>query len=121
MKNGIRLLELLAPAAMGLAIVRALYLANGSWLNSGSGVLRTSLVLLALGLFAAVWPSGHPWVRAAGLWAGAIAETTVLLFRDVFGLFLGFGIALEIAPAAGGRGGIEGKHEKSLQCHVRPP
>ena len=43
------------------------------------------------------------------------------VFGEVFGLFLGFGIALVIAPAAGGGGGIEGKYEKSFQSHVRPP
>lgn len=81
MDKAVKLVEAFAAAAVGLVVVRALDAANGWWLNSGSDVLRTSLVLLALGLFVAVWPFGRPWVRAAGLWAGAIIEMTVLLFR----------------------------------------
>jgi hypothetical protein len=65
---------------LGFAVVATLYVVGGWWLNSGTGVLRTVLVLLALGVIAAVWRSGSPWVRACALWAGAISGTTVLLF-----------------------------------------
>jgi hypothetical protein len=65
---------------LGFAAVATSYVVGGWWLNSGTGVLRTVLVLLALGLFAALWRSGTPWVRACALWAGAISGTTVLLF-----------------------------------------
>jgi hypothetical protein len=65
---------------MGFAVVAAMQAAGGWWLNSGTGVLRTVLVLLALGVFAALWRSGSRWVRACALWAGAVSGTAVVLF-----------------------------------------
>src|SRR3954468_17156454 len=82
MDRAVKLVEALAAAAAALVVVRALDAADGWWLNSGLGVLRTSLALSALGLFAAVWPLGRPWARAGGVWAGAMVEMTVLLFRS---------------------------------------
>jgi hypothetical protein len=64
---------------VGLLVTRALYIANGWWLDSGREVLRTSLVLAALGAFVAIWRFGRPWLRAAGVWAGALLEMTMLL------------------------------------------
>jgi hypothetical protein len=65
---------------LGFAVVGVLHAVGGWWLNSGTGVLRTVLVLLPLGAFAALWRSGRPWVRACALWTGAITGTTVILF-----------------------------------------
>ena len=65
---------------LGFAIVAASYVVGGWWLNSGTGVLRTVLGLLALGVFAALWRSGSPWIRACALWAGAISGSGVILF-----------------------------------------
>jgi hypothetical protein len=72
--------EQAALFVIGFAVVAAMQAVGGWWLNSGTGVLRTALVLLALGVFAAIWRSGSPWVRACALWAGAISGTAVVLF-----------------------------------------
>lgn len=72
--------EKAALFVLGFTVVATLQAAGGWWLNSGTGVLRTVLVLLALGLFAALWRSGRPWVRACALWAGAISGMAVVLF-----------------------------------------
>jgi hypothetical protein len=53
---------------------------GGWWLNSGAGVLRVAVILFALGLVVAFLRSGPPWLRAAWLWAGAMAGTTAALF-----------------------------------------
>jgi hypothetical protein len=64
----------------GFAAVGAMHTLGGWWLNSGTGVLRTVLVLLAMGVLAALWRSAGRWVRACALWAGAISGTAVVLF-----------------------------------------
>ena len=43
---------------LGFAVVAMLHAVGGWWLNSGTGVLRTVLVLLALGVFAALHQEG---------------------------------------------------------------
>ena len=78
--NSASFVEKAAWLVLGFAAVATLYASGGWWLNSGTGVLRTVLVLLALGVFAALWRSGRPWVRACALWAGAISGMTVVLF-----------------------------------------
>ena len=72
--------ERAALFVLGFAVVPALQAVGGWWLNSGTGVLRTVLVLGTLGVFASLWRSGRPWVRACAVWAGAISGTTVVLF-----------------------------------------
>ena len=78
--NSAPFVEKAAWLVLGFAAVATLYAIGGWWLNSGTGVLRTVLVLLALGVFAALWRSGGLWVRACTLWAGAISGMTVVLF-----------------------------------------
>jgi len=65
---------------VGFAAVATLQAVGGWWLNSGMAVLRTVLVLGALGTVVALWSSGKPWARAWALWAGAISGSTVVLF-----------------------------------------
>ena len=72
--------ERAALFVLGFAVVAALQAVGGWWLNSGRGVLRTVLALVALGVFVALWRSGRPWVRAWALWAGATSGSTVVLF-----------------------------------------
>jgi hypothetical protein len=72
--------EKVALFVAGFAVVGAMQALGGWWLDSGTGVLRTVLVLLALGVFAALWRSGGLWVRACALWAGAISGTATVLF-----------------------------------------
>ena len=82
MKRSTTLVEKAAACVLGFLAAVFLQTANGWWLNSGREVLRTSLVLFALGVFVAVWRSGRPWVRACALWAGAISGMTFVLFRN---------------------------------------
>ena len=81
---------------LGFAVVATLHAIGGWWLNSGTGVLRTVLVLLALGVFAALWRSERLWVRACVLWAGAISGMTVIL------LWMGPGTIWPIVLAVAG-------------------
>jgi hypothetical protein len=74
---------------------------GGWWLNTGTGVLRTVLVLLALGVFAALWRPGGLWVRACALWAGAISGTAVVLFSTGPGTIWPIVLASAAAIAAG--------------------
>src|SRR5438093_7208123 len=87
--------------ALGFAAVGMLHAVGGWWLNSGTGVLRTVLVLLPLGAFAALWRSGSPWVRACALWAGAISGTTVILFSIGPGTIWPIVLAFAAAITAG--------------------
>lgn len=73
------LAETAAWFVLGVGVVAAVQAVGGWWLNSGTGVLRTVLVLGALGVVAALWRSGRPWVRARALWAGAFSGSIVLL------------------------------------------
>ena len=91
---------------LGFAVVPALQAVGGWWLNSGTGVLRTVLALVALGVFAALWRSGRPWVRACALWAGAISGTTVVLFwigpGTIWPIVLVVGAGITAAAVFGG-------------------
>jgi hypothetical protein len=66
---------------VGFAAVEALQAVGGWWLNSGTAVLRTILVLGVLGVIVALRRSTKPWMRAWALWAGTISGSTVVLFR----------------------------------------
>ena len=80
MRSVLATIEGLGSFIVGLLVTRALYIANGWWLDSGREVARTGLVLAGLGAFAAIWRFGNPWLRAGSLWAGALLEMTMLLF-----------------------------------------
>lgn len=80
MERSTTFVEKAAIFVLGLLVAVSLQIVNGWWLNSGEEVLRTILVLFALGLLVASWRSGRPWVRACALWAGAISGMTVALF-----------------------------------------
>jgi hypothetical protein len=92
--------------ALGFAAVATSYVVGGWWLNSGTGVLRTVLGLLALGVFAALWRSGSPWIRACALWAGAIAGSAAILFSigpgTIWPLVLAFAAAITAGAVFGG-------------------
>ena len=91
---------------LGFAVVAALNAVGGWWLNSGTGVLRTVLVFVGLGVFAALRRSGSAWVRACALWAGAISGSTVLLFSigpgTIWPIVLAFAAAITFAAVFGG-------------------
>ena len=91
---------------LGFAAVATSYVVGGWWLNSGTGVLRTVLGLLALGVFAALWRSGSPWIRACALWAGAISGSTAILFSigpgTIWPLVLAFAAAITAGAVFGG-------------------
>lgn len=78
--KSITLVEKAGWFVAGFAVIASLQATTGWWLNSGTGVLRAVLVLLALGGFAAVWRPPSPWVRAGALWAGAISGSAAVLF-----------------------------------------
>jgi hypothetical protein len=91
---------------LGCAAVATSYVVGGWWLNSGTGVLRTVLGLLALGVFAALWRSGSPWIRACALWAGAISGSAAILFSigpgTIWPLVLAFAAAITAGAVFGG-------------------
>ena len=91
---------------LGFAAVATSYVVGGWWLNSGTGVLRTVLGLLALGVFAALWRSGSPWIRACALWAGAISGSAAILFSigpgTIWPIVLAFAAAITAGAVFGG-------------------
>ena len=91
---------------LGFAAVATSYVVGGWWLNSGTGVLRTVLGLLALGVFAALWRSGSPWIRACALWAGAISGSAAILFSigpgTIWPIVLVFAAAITAGAVFGG-------------------
>src|SRR5438128_6228500 len=98
--------EKAALFVLGFAAMASLHAVSGWWLNSGTGVLRTVLVLLTLGVFAALWRTGNPWARACALWAGAISGTTVVLFSigpgTIWPIVLTFAAAITAGAIFGG-------------------
>jgi hypothetical protein len=73
-------LEAVASFGLGCAAALTLQVAYGWWLNSGTGVLRTSLVLFTLGFLIAIWRSGSPRARAIALWSGSFVGMIAALF-----------------------------------------
>jgi hypothetical protein len=106
MRTVVTALEGLGSFMVGLLVTRALYIANGWWLNSGREVLRTSVVLAALGVFATIWRPGNPRLRAGGVWAGAVFEMTMLLFLSgpgtIWPIVLVFAASISAAAVFGG-------------------
>ena len=100
------MIEKAAWFVLGVAAVATSYVVGGWWLNSGTGVLRTVLGLLALGVFAALWRSGSPWVRACALWAGAISGSAAILFSigpgTIWPIVLAFAAAITAGAVFGG-------------------
>jgi hypothetical protein len=74
-------IETATSLVVGVLSVVWLQVAYGWWLNSGIGVVRTSTVLFVLGFLIAAWRSGSPRRRSFGLWLGAIAAMTAVLFK----------------------------------------
>jgi hypothetical protein len=91
---------------LGVVAIGSVHAASGWWLNSGAGVLRTVLVLLAFGAFAAFQQAGNRWVRASSLWAGATCCTTALLFwtgpGTIWPIVLAIGTGITAAAVFGG-------------------
>ena len=104
--NSAPFVEKAAWFVFGFAAAATLHAIGGWWLNSGTGVLRTVLVLLALGVFAALWRSGRLWVRACALWAGAISGMTVVLFwmgpGNIWPIVLAFAGGISFGAVFGG-------------------
>jgi hypothetical protein len=75
-----RFLEPMVAAAVGCLAAVLLHAAYGWWLNSGSNVVRTLVVLAVLGWLAALWRPAVPWRQAGTLWAGALAGMAAILF-----------------------------------------
>jgi hypothetical protein len=98
--------ERTAAFALGFFAVVILQAAYGWWLNSASGVLRTTAVLLALGFLIAIWRSGSRWARAAALWAGSLCGASAALFwlgpGNLFPIVLAFAAALSGAAVFAG-------------------
>jgi len=98
--------ERAALSAVGLAVIAAMQVMGGWWLNSGTGVLRTVLVLLALGAVAALRRPDNAWGRASALWAGAVSGTTVILFSTgpgtIWPIVLAFAAAITAGAVFGG-------------------
>jgi hypothetical protein len=106
MRSFVTTIEGVGSFIVGLLVTRALYIANGWWLDSGREVLRTSIVLTALGAFAAIWRFGNPWLRAGSIWAGALLEMTMLLFLTgpgtIWPIVLVFAAVISAAAVFGG-------------------
>ena len=106
MRSVVMTIEGVGAFIVGLLVTRALYIANGWWLDSGREVLRTSLVLAALGAFVAAWRFGRPWLRAGGVWAGALVEMTMLLVLTgpgtIWPIVLVFAAGISAAAVFGG-------------------
>jgi hypothetical protein len=67
--------------ASGFLAVVLLQAGWGWWLNSGRGVLRTSLVLLVWSMVVAAARQGsNRWDRALAIWLGAISGSMAALF-----------------------------------------
>ena len=100
------LLEKAMLFVIAFAVVAAVQTLAGWWLNSGTGVLRTVLVLAALGVFAAFRRSGTLWMRACALWAGAISAMAVVLFwtgpGTIWPIVLVFAAAISGGAVLGG-------------------
>jgi hypothetical protein len=98
--------EKAAWIAAGFVAVTALHVAGGWWLNSGSGVLRTVLVLAAVGVIAGSRRYARPWARAWLVWAGAISGTAVLLIwigpGNLWPIVLAIAAALSAVGVFGG-------------------
>ena len=101
-----RLLEAGGSCAVGMLAVSSLHAAHGWWLELGPGGVASPPRLAALGFFATVWRIGHPWIRASGLWAGAMIEMTLLLFRvgpgTIWPIVLVFAAGISGAAVFGG-------------------
>ena len=100
-RKPVRFAEKAAWFVLGFAVVAILHAVGGWWLNSGTGVLRTVLVLLPLGVFVAIWRSSSPWVRACALWAGAMSGSTVVLLSIGPGTIWPIVLAFAAAITAG--------------------
>jgi hypothetical protein len=66
---------------LGCSAAIVLQTMYGWWLNSGTGVVRTTLVLFTLGFLVALWRSGSPRARLVALWLGTFLGMTGVLFR----------------------------------------
>ena len=106
MRGFVTTIEGVGSFIVGLLVTRALYIANGWWLDSGREVLRTSLVLVALSAGVTIWRFGNPWLRAGGVWTGAVLEMTMLLFLSgpgtIWPIVLVFAAAISAAAVFGG-------------------
>jgi hypothetical protein len=106
MRGVTKWVEMGASFAAGCAAALILQAAYGWWLNSGTGVLRTTLVLFTLGFLIALWRSGSPWARAIALWSGALAGMIGVLFRtgpgNIWPIVLAFAASMSAAAVFGG-------------------
>ena len=91
---------------LGFVAVATSQAVGGWWLNSGTGVLRTVLALVALGVFVGLRRSGALWVRACALWTGAITGTSTILFwlgpGTIWPIVLAIAAAITAAAVFGG-------------------
>lgn len=103
--------------AVAFGAIVVLQAVGGWWLNSGSGVLRAVLTLIALGAIAGFSRAGQPWGRAASLWLGAMAGSTTVLFATGPGTI--WPIVLATAAAVSGAAVFIGAFLGSLAAGAR--
>jgi hypothetical protein len=98
--------ETAAAFLAGAVTAICVQITYGWWLNSGIGVLRTSVVLFAMGFLIALARSESPWRKAAALWAGAFGGMTGVLFWSgpgtIWPIVLGFAAAITAASIFAG-------------------
>ena len=73
--------EQVTAFALGLAVAAFSYWMDGWWLDSGAGVLRTTLGLFAIGAIMAIWRTGSLLAAGVALWLGAFVGMGGVLFR----------------------------------------
>lgn len=66
--------------ASGAMAILAIHVEQGWWLDAGSRVLTTGLVLAVAGFVLAAWHPDGRWGRATALWCGALAGSAGVLF-----------------------------------------
>jgi hypothetical protein len=107
-----------AAFASGFLAVVLLQASYGWWLDSGRGVLRTLLVLMAWSMVVGVWRHTNRWDRALAIWLGAISGSIAALFWIGPGTIwpIVLGMAAVLTGAAVSVGTLLGALARSIRC-----